>query len=462
MSLISAVDNATSSLRAIQADMQIVSGNVSNAGVDGYTKKSINLSADTNGTNGAGGVLVTGYSRATSDVISKLLNQALSDNGLHGTQKEYLSRIQDLLGSNQSNPALSQTLSDFSAAWKNFATSPEDGTAKLNIVFKAQNLTREISTLADGLDKINSDANLDLSAAVTTLNNSLNRVHELNNEISSALASGQSSGDLEDLRDKEVQTISSLTKINVVQRAGGRIAIFTPGGSSMLDAAPNQYAWNGIDITQTSSGSIVTNILTGGKLEALVGILDQGSSATTLNDPGKASTYKIQQQLDKIVDLLANPANSFAIAYDSATTLAGEQAASFFTGATRYNFALNASIANNTTTVKKAAAVPVSNDLSLETRSISAGNLSTTNVSYTTFANAVIAKQNQSTSQVNDQATVYATQKDYYSKRLKDETGVNVDEEIVKLTQLQNNYSASARVISVVKQMYDIIDGIVR
>lgn len=460
MSLISAIDNAKSSMRAIQADMQVVSGNVSNAGVDGYTKKTLNLSADTNGTFGAGGVKVLGYNRATSSTVSKLLNQALSDDGLHGTQKDYLSRIQDLLGSSRSTPGLTQALSDFSAAWKSFAVSPEDGTAKLNVVYKAQNLTHEISTLADGLDKINTDARFDMDASVTSLNSSLTRIHELNNEISSALASGQSSGDLEDVRDKEVQSVAALLKINVVERAGGRIAIFTPGGSSLLDTSPNQYTWNGTDILQ--GATIVTGVLTGGKLEGLAGILDQGTSATTLNDPGKASTYKIQQQLDTIVDLLANPAGTFAIAYDTATTIAGEQGASFFTGANRYNFALNASIANNTTTVKKAAAVGVANDMNLATRSISAGNLSTTNVSYTTFANAVISTQNQNTAQVNDQASIYSTQKDNYSKRLKDDTGVNLDEELVRLTQLQNNYSASARVISTVKQLYDIIDGIVR
>ncbi len=459
MSLISAIDNATSSMRAIQADMQVVSSNVSNAGVDGYTKKSLNLSADTNGTDGTGGIRITGYDRATSDAVLKLLNQAISDDGLRSTQQTYLSRIQDLLGSTQSDPALSQALSDFAATWQSFAAAPEAGTNKQDVIYKAQNLTRTITSLAAGLDKIESDANLEVSTSIIQLNSSLNRIHELNNEISAAEASGQSSVDQQDLRDVEVQKISALLKVTVIQRPGGRISIFTPGGSSLLDNTPNQYAWNGTIITE--SGVDKTSVLRGGKLEALIGILDQGTSAATLNDPGKASIYKIEEQLDAIVDLLVNPANTFAIAYDSATTVAGEQAAAFFTaGTTRYNFSLNASIANGTTTVKSAAATPVADDLNLSTRSISAGNLSTTNVSYTTFANAIIATQNQNTKQIEDFASIYTTQKDNYSKRLKDDTGVNVDEEIVRLTELQNNYSASARVISTVKQLFDIINGL--
>ena len=458
MSLNSAISNSTSSLRTIQSDIQIVSGNVSNAGVEGYTKKSLNLTADTNGTDGTGGVRIIGYSRATSNTVSKLLNQSISDVGLRGTQQNYLSRIQDLLGSSQSDPGISQALSDFAASWKNFAAAPETSTNKQDVIYKAQNLTREITTLANGLDRIESDTRLDVSTSITELNASLTRISELNNEISSAEASGQASVDQQDLRDIEVQKVSSLLAITVVQRPGNRLAIFTPGGSSLLDAQANQYAWNGTIITQ--NGVDITSNLKGGKLEALIGVLDQGTSATTLNDPGKASIYKIEQQLDTIVDLLANAANSFATAYDSATTVAGEQGTAFFTGVNRYNFALNASIASGTTLVKAAAAAPVADDLNLATRSISAGNLSTTNVSYTTFANAVVATQNQNTKQIDDLAKVYATQKDNYAKRLKDDTGVNVDEEIVRLTQLQNNYSASARVISTVRQLYDIINSL--
>ena len=244
MSLNTAISNSTSSMRTIQSDMQIVSGNVSNAGVDGYSRKSLNLSADTNGTDGTGGVRIIGYSRATSDTVSKLLNQALSDDGLRGTQQEYLSRIQDLLGSSQSEPGLSQAMSDFAASWKNFAAAPETSTNKQDVIYKAQNLVREITSLAAGLDRIETDARLDVGTSITELNASLTRINELNNEISSAEASGQASVDQQDLRDIEVQKISALLKITVVQRPGNRIAIFTPSGSSLLDAQANQYARN--------------------------------------------------------------------------------------------------------------------------------------------------------------------------------------------------------------------------
>jgi flagellar hook-associated protein FlgK len=35
---------------------------------------------------------------------------------------------------------------------------------------------------------------------------------------------------------------------------------------------------------------------------------------------------------------------------------------------------------------------------------------------------------------------------------------VNVDQEIVRLTQLQNNYSATARVLSTIQNMLEMLD----
>ena len=40
-------------------------------------------------------------------------------------------------------------------------------------------------------------------------------------------------------------------------------------------------------------------------------------------------------------------------------------------------------------------------------------------------------------------------------ERLRDKSGVNVDDELTRMIQLQNSYSASARVMTTVTQMFD-------
>jgi flagellar hook-associated protein 1 FlgK len=43
------------------------------------------------------------------------------------------------------------------------------------------------------------------------------------------------------------------------------------------------------------------------------------------------------------------------------------------------------------------------------------------------------------------------------AQRMSDDTGVNIDEEMTQLLQLQNNYAANAHVLSAVKSMMDVL-----
>jgi flagellar hook-associated protein 1 FlgK len=460
MSLLTALTYSLSGMSAIQQATQVISSNITNAQREDYTRKSILLTSNTATAGGTGGVSIVGYQRATSDALTKLLYQSYTSAGLTSAQSDYLGRIQTLLGSSQSTPVLSTAMDEFAAAWRGLAASPEDSTLQQDVVFKGQNLAREVRRVASGLDKIQIDAQNDVSTSVAALNASLNRVKSLNDEIATASTTGQSAVDLMDLRDAEIKKIAELTSVQVFPRDNGRISLYTPAGYMLLDGQPVQFTWNGTTINQGSND--VTNLLLGGKIEGLVGVLDQGSSAATLANPGQASVYKIQQQLNKVVDLFTNVAGTFAIAYDSATPIgATEQGSAFFTGTTRYNFDVNANLVDGTKKVKQAAANGVGADMDIDTRSISTSGLSTTNVDYSGFVSAIVYTHSQNTSQINGLAQIYSAQKSDYTKRVQNEVGVNVDEELVQLTQLQNNYAATARVISTVQQMFDVLDRIV-
>lgn len=457
MSLVSAISYSLTGMRAIQADMQVISSNITNAQRDNFTRKNIILGANTITAEGTGGVSVLGYGRATSDNLARLLNSSMSDAGLTGTQEEYLNRIQTLFGSAQDTPVLTAVMNDFAQAWREFSAAPEDTTRRQNVIFKGQNLAREVRHLADGIDKVEADIRTDMDTAVDTLNDSLARIKQLNDEIVTASTSGQSAVDLMDLRDTEIRKLSELTKINIIPRDQGRISIYTPQGYVLLDSTPSQFTWDGSTISQGASD--VTALFKGGKIEALVGLLDQGTTPAMLADPGKATIYKIEQQLDEIVDLFSNALGTFATAYNSAATGAGELASAFFNAAsTRYNFDVAAALVNGTSTLKQAAASVVADDMDLTNRTVNVAGLSVTNVGYTGITDAIIYTHSQNTRQVSDTAAIYTAQRDDYKKRLQNETGVNVDEEVVRLTQLQNNYAATARVISTVQQMFDIID----
>ncbi|HVY12579.1 MAG TPA: flagellar hook-associated protein FlgK [Alphaproteobacteria bacterium] len=458
MSLLGAISNSLSGLSAIQADMQVISGNVGNAQNPNYTKKTINLASDPI----AGGVVVTGYVRNTNTNLSTLLQQSAGESNLLSTQKDYLGQIQDLLGSSQNSPRLTTVMSDFAAAWRQLAAAPEDTSQQQDLVFKAENLANEVNRLSTGLQQITINLKNDMQSAVDELNTTLTTINDLNNKIVAAQSSGQgnSVNNLLDQRDAAIVELSGLLNVRVLQRSQNTIGIYTPGGMSLLDTGPTQFDWDGTQITIDGTSTDVTSQLTGGKIEGLAGMLDQGSSSATLNDPGKASVYKLQQQLTSLVTLFTSGSGTFATAYNTPTGTSGELASGFFTGTAPGNFAVASALVDGSKTVKQSAVSAIAADMDVNTRTVTAAGATVNNLSYTDYTDYIISRHNQNTKNIGDQADVAQSQHDDYQQRLQSSVGVNIDDELAHLTQLQNNYSATAHILQVIQEMFQVIQQI--
>ena len=91
---------------------------------------------------------------------------------------------------------------------------------------------------------------------------------------------------------------------------------------------------------------------------------------------------------------------------------------------------------------------------------ISAAGLSVSGVSYTTLVTSIVSGFQQSASTVAQLSDTATQQQAYLQQRLTNETGVNTDTEIVSLTMLQNAYAASARVMSIIQQMFSTLENI--
>lgn len=85
------------------------------------------------------------------------------------------------------------------------------------------------------------------------------------------------------------------------------------------------------------------------------------------------------------------------------------------------------------------------------------GTLETNIGSATTLINYVtqaVSQQSQDAANTDTVLTSEITYRDTLSRRLQDESGVNIDEEMAMLVQLQNNYAAAAKAIQVVEEMF--------
>jgi len=475
MSLTGALNAALSGIQTSTTAVQIISSNVANAQTPGYTEKSIDLSQIVTG--GAyGGAEVSGYTRVSDSVLSATLNSATSTASYLSTQNSYLSQIQSILDSSSTTPTLSATLSNFQSAWTEFAAAPESSTDQAQLVSAGEQMANAVGAIASQLGTLQSNAESSLSTTVTTLNTDLQQVQSLNTQIQTAEANSQSPSDLEDQRDQVVNQIAAITNVQIMQRNDGTIALYTPGGTLLLDGQAQTFSVSNNTVVN-AIGADVSGSLTGGSLQARTDFLSTNTSNT---GNGVAVISKLQAQLQGFVSLFTNTASGgFASTYNSATTNTGELASSFFTVSPDTNgnpdlstFEVNSSLVNDTSLPKSAAAVPIANTFTATnlaintttnttTSTFSAGGLTASNQTYSGIANAILSFFQQAANSVSTSYSTASTQQSYYQSALSSETGVNTDTELVNLTNWQNSYAASAHVISTIEAMFTTLENMI-
>jgi len=324
MSLDAALSAAISGLRVNQANVQLVSANVAHANDPGYSKKTLVRESSFLGNNQVGGVQIAGYQATISASLRRQFESYTSTNGLTNTQKEYLGRIQTLLGSSSDTAALPTLFNQFTAAWQSFQSQPESAAAQRQIVALGDQLAAEVRRLSAGVDQIDSDIRRDLDGATDDLNDKLAKVFELNLRIKASDPNGGERLDMIDRRDAIVREIANLVDVRSVERENGAIALFTPAGLSLLDGAPARFDFDGTNVVSVDSGASVNGLLREGKIKALLNLRYDGTAAgqPASADPASEVIRKLRSQLDMVVSAFStttgNPA-TFAAAYNNSS-----------------------------------------------------------------------------------------------------------------------------------------------
>ena len=453
------IDRALTGLQVNPAQLQVAANNISNAQNPGFTEKSASISSLSLG-NDAGGVEITGFTRATNAGLTNSYNAATGDASYYSTQSNYLAQVQTILNSSGNPPALSDAYAQFQSAWTQFAAAPEDPAQQQSVIQAANNLASQIKTAAQAVQKLGLQVTSDTTATVTSLNNDLQQVAALNQQIATAGSGTQSAVNLEDQRDTLINNIAAITNVTVLPRNAGQIALYTPNGQLLLDGTPQTFTYNGSTVV-SSGGQDVTNVLTGGSLQAELQFNFNGSPAAASTLPGSEVIRKLNSQLTELASALTDATSgspaTFANAYNNATTGSGELASNFFTVTLNSGvpdpttLAVNANLLNGTNTIKEASGAVVPDALAAA-RNFTADGLTVTSGTYGTLVSDILAGFQQAANTVKGQSTTATQQQGFYQQSLSNATGVNVDNELV-VTTLQNSYAASAHVISTINQM---------
>lgn len=164
---------------------------------------------------------------------------------------------------------------------------------------------------------------------------------------------------------------------------------------------------------------------------------------------------------------------TFEFGEDSSGILAALGINTFFEGSTAEDISINSYVAEDTSHINSGvvgddgtvasgsnSTAEAINDLLSESVSIGEG-VSATETSLTEYLAALVAEVGAAASTAETQVTCDTTSAELYADLQESGSGVNVDEELVKLTKYQQQYQAACQIISVTREMIDSILDIV-
>src|SRR5690606_11288727 len=466
MSLSAALNVAVTGLQTLQQQTRLVSGNVSNAQNPHYSRKVAALTTPV-AEGLPQGPLVASVTRLANAELRQDLYEATADFGRLQKQLDYsrgLAETLDAMNTTGGQPVLLAMLTRFEDAWKQLEATPENLDLRNQVVLRGQELTAEIRRLNGLQSQLLTRGREAIELDIQDINAASIEIAKLNTQIASQRAGGAPTGDLEDLRDAEVARLADKVGIRTITNDRGELFVYTEGGVQIVGTVAQQFEYDTLtnEIRNVGGTHVLNDGFLDGSIRASLDYLDDSATALASSDPNRGMLAKYFNQLDSFAANLVTVVNT---AYGGPPDFFATPTADFEAGDIMVNAALTAD--PSTLDAARAGAVQqaMRNTVLTATtinRASDPNGLAIGNLNIFGLANAILAHHARSAAQNEANRDTAERIEHTVDQKLRNLTGVNIDDELAQLQILTNNYAALANVMTTITQMFDQLVNIGR
>jgi len=320
---------ATSGLRAAQAGIDVVSRNVANSGVDGYTRKTAPLSSIVTGDRGAG-VRTLEITRNVNQTLLSQYQSAASSNERYSVEDDFLARFESAFGAPGDDANIAAKLGNLHNSITALTISPDNPTAQAQALSVAQEVVQNFNQISSNVRSLREEADAKIANSVTTVNNALIQIDDLNKQIETLQAQQKSTADLEDQRDIQIGIVAKEMDISTAKQANGAIFISTKTGRALVDST---FDKTNLPLSFTSTPVILPNTSyyppPSSSYSGLSGVLVHGVDVTSEIQGGHIGAYlnirdrympDTQSQMDELAGRLIENFNDMTKSRDMGFT----------------------------------------------------------------------------------------------------------------------------------------------
>ena len=224
------LDIARSGLNATGEQSAVVARNVSNAG-NALASRKITRTVSAPG----GGVIITSITRAANDALTRSLQAAQSSAAGQKAIANALDRLDPTVNDPELDVSPAALLGGLRDALQVYASSPDNPTLAMSAIDSANRVVLSLNEATNTILDVRNQADADLSNSVDAINTLLSKFETVNREIIKGSREGADITDQLDSRDDIVRSLADELGIRTVARADNDMAIFTDSGLTLFD-----------------------------------------------------------------------------------------------------------------------------------------------------------------------------------------------------------------------------------
>jgi flagellar hook-associated protein 1 FlgK len=443
------LNTARDALSAQAFGLTTTGQNIANASTPGYVRRSAILQTRPN----IGGVVATGVSRGADAFIDRRWIESSSLASSSSERETQLSGIESLFADNNGN-GIGSAVGALFQGFEALTANPSDPTTRNMVLSRASGLATRFRDVATNLATRREELFRSAKLVADQTNSTAESIGKLNQQIQMSENMGNDASDLRDQRDQKLLELSSYVDVKTFTDGSGKFVVVAAGTTLVEGNTAGKFqiglAGDGSlefsVLRGTAPATKVTSLLSGGKLDAIQEVRDKDLVAIEgdLDDlawsVGNAlnaqhalgfGTDGVNGRPLFVMSATADGA-ARAIALDPAMEGHPERVAASSTSATLPGGSGNA------------LALATIADLG-----IASGGTRTAAEAWSDFVGSVGVRVADAMRNAETRGDIHAQNE----AAREAQSGVSLDEEMVKLTQYQRAYEANAKVLNTVDEL---------
>jgi flagellar hook-associated protein 1 len=253
MSLANSLSNATSSLYASSERTSLVSRNIANADKPFYSRKSVELI-----TMPGSGVRISAVVRTEEPVLFRQITTSNSQSARYTATYDALDRLNTTVNDVELDSSPAAMINKLLDALQNYSAQPHSQLSAEAAVRAARNVATGLNSAAATVQSVRNEADTGLQASVDRVNSLLQQFKSTNEQIVKGTVEGRDVTDYLDQRDQILHDLSNEIGVRTVTRENQDMVIYTDSGVTLFDKSPREVSFQrSLNVTPGVQGNAV-------------------------------------------------------------------------------------------------------------------------------------------------------------------------------------------------------------